>query len=69
MEYRTVKIDWLCKINSCSAEVEQESRHEFSISNRREEIKELEVERAWARARRPGPNFWLAVNKPQAGQV
>ena len=26
----------------------------------------LEVERAWARARRPGPNFWLAVNKIQA---
>ena len=26
----------------------------------------LEVERAWVRARRPGPNFWLAVNKPQA---
>ena len=26
----------------------------------------LEVERAWARAQRPGPNFWLAVNKPQA---
>ena len=23
-----------------------------------------EVERAWARAQRPGPNFWLAVNKP-----
>ena len=26
----------------------------------------VEVERAWARARRPGPNFWLALNKPQA---
>ena len=26
----------------------------------------LEVERAWARARRPGPDFGLAVNKPQA---
>ena len=26
----------------------------------------LEVERAWARARRPGPDFELAVNKPQA---
>ena len=26
----------------------------------------VEVERAWARARMPGPNFRLAVNKPQA---
>ena len=26
----------------------------------------LEVERAWARARRPVPKFWLTVNKPQA---
>ena len=26
----------------------------------------VEVERAWARGRRPGPNFWLAVNEPQA---
>ena len=25
----------------------------------------LEVERAWARARRPWPNFWLSVNTPQ----
>ena len=28
--------------------------------------KELEVERVWAQARRPGPKFWLLVNKPQA---
>ena len=26
----------------------------------------VEVERAWALAERPGPNFWLTVNKPQA---
>ena len=25
----------------------------------------VEVERAWARARRPGPDIGLAVNKPQ----
>ena len=25
----------------------------------------LEVERAWARPQRPGPNFWLAANEPQ----
>ena len=24
------------------------------------------MERAWARARRPGPKFWLTINKPQA---
>ena len=25
----------------------------------------LEVAQAWALAQTPGPNFWLAVNKPQ----
>ena len=29
-------------------------------------VARLEVERAWIRARRPGPNFWLALNTPQA---
>ena len=27
---------------------------------------DLEVERAWARARRPGPDFRLAVHRAQA---
>ena len=26
----------------------------------------IEVEQAWARARRPRPNFWLAINKHEA---
>ena len=30
-------------------------------------VARVEVERAWIRARRPGPNFWLAINKSQAG--
>ena len=25
-----------------------------------------EVERAWSWSQRPGPNFWLTVNKPQS---
>ena len=29
-------------------------------------VARVEVERAWIRARRPGPNFWLALNKSQA---
>ena len=35
---------------------------EYTVSFRERSFR-LEVERAWARARRPGPNFWLAVNK------
>ena len=29
-------------------------------------LSKLEVERAWAWAQRPGPNFGLTVNNPQA---
>ena len=41
-----------------------ESRRFFEISV--VSCKQLEVERAWARAQKPGPNFRLPVNKPQA---
>ena len=39
---------------------------ETHTSNMTPRVGGVEVEQAWARARRPGPKFWLTVNKPQA---